>query len=123
MAGPNAAPGGPQYTKQDLHNAYAAVLGDLNDAYWAASDLNTKDRIYGNIEAVSNILTQLDAADIQARDAQYSALVQQVSTVNKSLSDLQQQINTLITRISTAATIASDIAKVVTVAAKVFAAV
>ena len=117
MAGPN--PVAPQYSKSDLRSAYSSLLNDLNDAYWAAGDLNVKDQIYGNIEAVGNLLSQLDATDLTTRDAQYSALTQQVGAVNKALSNLQQQINTMISRINTAATIAADIAKVLAIAAKV----
>jgi len=120
MGGFNAEPTGAQYTKQDLEDAYSSLLNDLNDAYWAAGDLRAKDQIYGCIEVITAILTQLDAADLENRDATYSALLQQVTTVNKELDDLQQQINSIISRINTAATIVSDVAKVLTVAAKVF---
>lgn len=126
MGGSNVAPvapAGAPYTKQDLEDAYASLLNDLNEAYWAANDLSVKDQIYGFIEEVTKILAQLDAVDLEKRDAAYSGLLQQVKAVNKGLQDLQQQINTIIRRISTAATIISDVAKVLTVAAKVFPAV
>jgi chromosome segregation ATPase len=119
MGGPDVASAAPAYTKDDLKSAYSSLLKDLNDAYWAAADLTAKDQIYANIETVTSVLSQLNAADLQARNSQYTALSQQVATVNKALTELQQQINTIISRISTAATIASDITKVLDIATKV----
>lgn len=119
----NATPVEPQYTKQDLNDAYSALLNDLNDAYWAASDVNAKDEIYGLIEAINTILTEMDAVDLESRDAAYTALLQKVTTVNKGLQVLQKQIDSIIKKISTAAAIVSDVTKVLTVAAKVLPAV
>ena len=118
MDAQNVVPGPPP-TAQDLSDAYSALLGDLNDAYWAASSLEVKDQLYGIIEAVTSLITQLVAADLASRDAAYAALVAQVAAVNKKLDVLQQQINSMINRINTAATIVSDVAKVLAVAATV----
>lgn len=115
----NAMPGAPQYTKQDLDDAYSVLLNDLNDAYWAAGDLTAKDQIYGLIEALNAMLTELDAADLESRDAAYAALLQQVTVVNKGLQSLQKQIDSIIKKINTAAAIISDVTKVLTIAAKV----
>src|SRR5487761_1726872 len=112
MGAKNVVPAGPQPTAQDLSNAYSALLGDVNDAYWAASNLEVKDQLYGIIEAVTSLITQLVATDLASRDAAYAALVAQVAAVNKKLDALQQQINSMINRINTAATIVSDVAKV-----------
>jgi hypothetical protein len=119
MGAQNVAPAGPQPAKQDLINAYSDLLGDLNDAYWAASSLDVKDQLYGIIEVVTSLVTQLVATDLASRDAAYAALVAQVSSTNKKLDALQQQINSMISRINTATTIVSDVAKVLAVAAKV----
>jgi peptidoglycan hydrolase CwlO-like protein len=105
---------------QDLNNAYSALLSELNQAYWAADSMDVKDQLYGIIEIVTGLITQLDATDLETRDAAYDALLAQVGTVNKELKTLQGQINSLINRISTAATIVSGIAKVLSVAAEVF---
>ncbi len=107
-------------TAQDLNDAYSELLDDLNEAYWAAGDMGTKDTLYGYIEAVSGIITQLDSADLASRDPAYTTLVANVSQINTQLGILQQQINTLIARINTAATVISDIAKVLAVAAQLF---
>jgi len=120
MGGLNVGPTEPQYNKQDLEKAYSSLLNDLNEAYWAAGDLQTKDKLYGYIEAITEILANIDATDLENRDAGYSSLLQQVSSVNKELQSLQGQINTIISRINIAATIVSDVTKVVTIATKVF---
>jgi hypothetical protein len=119
MGGQNVVPSGPQPSAQDLNNAYSDLLDDLNEAYWAAGTLEVKDQLYGAIEAVSDVISALDAADLQTRDARYASLVANVTNVNKQLGKLQQDINMMISRINTAAAIVSDVAKVVSVAAKV----
>lgn len=106
--------------QQNLSNSYSTLLGDLNQAYWAADSLDEKDQLYSIIEVVTNLITQLNAADLATRDAAYNALKSQVATVNKQLTDLQGKINQLINRISTAAAIISDITQVLTFAAQVF---
>jgi hypothetical protein len=116
----NVVPGNPQVSKQPLNNAYAALLQDLNDAYWAANTMDVKDQLYGYIEIVSSAVTQLDATDISSRDVAYAALVANIKDVNNKLGTLQQQINTIISRISTAANIISDIANVLSVTAQLF---
>lgn len=106
--------------QQNLSDAYSVLLGDLNQAYWAADSLDEKDRLYAIIEVVTNLRTQLVAADFATRNAAYDALKAQVGSVNNELKTLQSQIKELINRISTAAAIVSDIAQVLSVAARVF---
>lgn len=108
------------YSQQNLNDAYSQLLFDLNNAYWAAADMATKDQIYGYVEVVTNLITQLNAADLTARDATYTSLSQQVTTVNGQLKTLQQQISKIISRISTVTTILSDITKAIAVAAQFF---
>ena len=119
MGGQNVVPTGPQPSAQELNNAYSDLLDDLNEAYWAAGTLEVKDQLYGMIEAVTDVISALDSADLQSRDVSYASLVAKVSNVNKQLNVLQQNINTMISRINTAAAIVSDVAKVLSVAAKV----
>lgn len=119
MGGSTSAPAEPNFSKQDLQTSYACLLNDLNEAYWAAGDLNAKDQIYGCIEAITKILVALDAADLESRDAAYTTLSQEVADVNKRLEGLKEQIDHLISRINTIGTIVADITKVLTVAAKV----
>jgi hypothetical protein len=59
----------PQPSAQDLNNVYSDLLDDLSDAYWAAGTLQVKDQLYGVIEAVTDVISALDAADLQTRDA------------------------------------------------------
>jgi hypothetical protein len=122
MGSQNVVPAG-QPTVQDLNDAYSELLNDLNDAYWAASSMDAKDQLYGFIEAITSLVTQLNAADLTSRDAAYSALAVQVASANKQLGVLQKQINSLINRINTVAKIVADVDKVVAIAAKVVPAV
>lgn len=122
MGSQNVVPAG-QPTVQDLNDAYSELLNDLNDAYWAASSMDAKDQLYGFIEAITSLVTQLNATDLTSRDAAYSALAVQVASANKQLGVLQKQINSLINRINTVAKIIADVDKVVAIAAKVVPAV
>ena len=119
-AGQAAQPISPQ---QELNDAYSDLLDDLNEAYWAAGSLNTKDQIKGFIDAVTDVVTALDAADLSSRDAAYNELNTQVKGINNQLQTLQKQINGIISRINTAASIVSNISTVVSVAGRVFPAV
>jgi len=122
MSGQNLAPTG-QPTTQDLSNAYSDLLDDLNEAYWAASSIDVKDRLYGMIEAISDIISALDKADFESRDATYASLAAKVTDINKQLAKLQTQIGSMISRINTAAAIVSDVAKALTLAEKIITAV
>jgi septal ring factor EnvC (AmiA/AmiB activator) len=118
MGSQQVVPAG-QPTKQDLDDAYSDLLDDLNDAYWAASNMDAKDQLYGLTEVVTNLVTQLDATDLSSRNSAYQTLASQIASVNKQLDTLQKQINSLINRINTAAKIVADVAKVASIAAKV----
>jgi hypothetical protein len=109
------------YNQQDLNDAYSQLLFDLSNAFWAAADMATKDQLYGYVEVVTNLITQLNATDLTTRDETYTKASQQITTVNGQLKTLQGQISTIISRISTVSTIVSDIAKVLTVASQVMA--
>jgi hypothetical protein len=126
MGTQNPVPAGPRPTAQDLqdlNDAYSDLLDHLNDAYWAASSLEAKDQLYGAIEATSDLVTQLEAADLTSRDSKYLTLVANVTNVNKQLETLQGKINSLISRINTSAAIVSDVAKVLALAGKLIPAV
>jgi hypothetical protein len=112
-------PPGSPLTVKDLSDAYSDLLDDLNDAYWAASSIDTKDQIYGMIEAVGGIISELDSADLNSRDAAYGVLVTNIASLNKQLEALQKGINSLISRINTSASVISDITKILSVAAKI----
>jgi|SRR5579872_4851225 len=109
-----------QPSAQDLNDAYSQLLGDLNEAYWAAGTMAVKDQIKGIMDEVSDVIAELDAADLATRNAAYDGLSARVAAVNNQLQILQKQINGIISRINTAASIVSDITKVVSVAAEVF---
>jgi hypothetical protein len=119
MGAVGPVPAAIAYSQQDLNDAYSQLLFDLSNAYWAAGDMATKDQLYGYVEVVTNLITQLNATDLTIRDAQYTKASQQINAVNGQLKTLQGQITSLINRISTVSTIVADITKVLTVAAQV----
>ena|ERR1022692_2232810 len=113
----------PPASKQDLNDAYADLLDHLNEAYWAAGTREAKERIKRMIDAVTDAVTALDAADLTARDAAYTALNTKVVAVNGQLQTLQKEINGIVSKINAAKAIVEDITKVISVAAKVFSAI
>jgi hypothetical protein len=106
-----------QVTEDDL-SAYQDLYDQLRQAYWAASNIESKDMLIGLKEAVSDILTDLNRSDLQEGTAEYQTLTTSIKTVNDKLATLKSKIDNLIHDIKLASQIASAIDKVITVAAK-----
>ena len=117
--GTNPASAG-QPSAQDLDDAYSELLNHLQAAFFAAATPADKAQINSLIHAVTDVITHLVGADLAKRDAAFTALSNQVTTVNTQLQTVQKQIDGIISRISSAATIIADITKVVSLAAQVF---
>lgn len=115
----NAGAPAPQPTAQDLNDAYSQLLNDLDTAFFAAS-LADQQQLKPIMDAVTDVITALNAADFSSRDAAFTVLSNQVKKANTQLQTLQQQINGVISRITTAATIVNGITKVVGLAAQAF---
>ena len=115
----NTGPAG-QPSAQDLNDAYSQLLNDLQSAFFAAAAPRDKAEINLLIHAVTDVITHLVGVDLAKRDAAFTALSNQVTTVNQRLETVQQQVDGIVSRINSAATIIADITKVVSLAAKVF---
>lgn len=108
----SAAPISPVLTNPDSIQAYQALFDALSRAYWEASDINFKDTIHGAQEAVYNIITELDEAQLEANTAKFLALVPAIKNANTALKKIQDSINDITKNISTAATVIAAIGKV-----------
>ncbi len=91
--------------------AYQDVYDALGRAYWEASDINSKDLIYGAQEAIGEILTTLDEQDLASNTNVFIQLQPKIAAVNASLKTIQAQIATITKNISTAATVIAVISK------------
>jgi hypothetical protein len=116
-AGSAAAPGP---SGQDLNDAYSQLLNHLNEAYWAAGTTSDREQIKVVMDDVTDVITGLNATDLETRDDAYIALSAHVKTANKQLETLQHDIKGIVSGINTAAAIVSDISTVVSLAAQVF---
>jgi hypothetical protein len=112
----------PPPTATDVDN-YRTSLIDLLNLLWDAlrrpSSDDAGDRIMDLAENVSDILTKLNQAALNANTAQYTALKPSVDAVNAQLTSAQKQINDWVQVASVASQIASAIGQAINLAAKV----
>jgi len=106
--------------KTDVHDAFQQLYDALDDAYWAATTIETKDRIRGVAEAILDAITELNRKEFDERSAKFQELGQTMSKVNAKLSQLKDDIDNLIHNIKTAATVASYIDRAIELAVKYF---
>ncbi|MCU1324428.1 MAG: hypothetical protein JWM43_4077 [Acidobacteriaceae bacterium] len=97
---------------------YQNLFDTLGDAYWAASDLASKDQIQGAREAVHTILTAITRAKIAKNTSELIRLGPMVTKTNVALKQLQKDINGIVKKIQVAADVENAIAKVLSLAGK-----
>jgi hypothetical protein len=102
----------PNLQNPDLAASYQAVYDALGKAYWEASDINSKDLIYGAQEAIGEIITKLDEQGIADNTSSFVQLQTRIAAVNASLKTIRDQIANITKNINTAATVVSTISKV-----------
>ncbi len=101
----------PILQNPDPAAAYQAVYDALGNAYWEASDINSKDLVYGAQQAIAEILTALDEQDLASNTSIFIQLQPKIAAVNASLKTIQEQISTITKNINTASTVISVISK------------
>jgi hypothetical protein len=106
------APVSPVLSNPTSVDAYQALYDALSRAYWEASDLVSKDTIHGAQEAVYDIITQLDEAQLEANTTKFLALIPVIKNANAALAKIQSSIEQITKNISTAATVIAAINKV-----------
>jgi hypothetical protein len=107
-------------TQQDVHDAYGELYQALTNAYWAASTIVDKDRIRGAADAVFDILTALNRAEIKSRTQDYADLKTQVDAITKKLTALQQDIDSINHKIDIATNVVQRITKALDLGGKFF---
>src|SRR5579864_4243844 len=107
-------------TQQEAHDAFEQLYYALDDAYWAASTIQDKDRIRGIQSVVFEILTQLNQADITSRTADFKALAGTFTSIQKKLQDLQSDVDTIIHATQIASKVVNATVQVLSVAARFF---
>ena len=103
----------------DTIAAYRALYDTLGRAYWEASDINAKDTIQGARDAIYDILTDLNIAQLQANTAIFLALIPKVRQTNVALGKIKDDITSITKNINTASSVIACIAKMMTIVGKI----
>jgi len=107
----SAAPS-PILQNPDPGATYQAAYDALGRAYWDASDVHSKDLIYGAQQAIGDILTAINQQQLTANTALFVQLTPKIKAINTALAAIQEQITTITKNIDTAATVISAVTKV-----------
>jgi hypothetical protein len=103
----------------DTIAAYRTLYDTLGRAYWEASDINSKDIIQGARDAIYDILTDLNIAQLQANTALFLALIPRVRQINVALSKIEDDIAGITKNINTASSVIASITKILTIVGKI----
>jgi hypothetical protein len=103
------------FSNPDTVVTYKALYDILGRAYWEASDLNAKDTIQGARDSIYEILTDLNAAKLEANTALFLALQAKIRDTNKALDEIKEKVNSITKNISTASSVIAAIAKVLSI--------
>ncbi|HYL16256.1 MAG TPA: hypothetical protein VEV41_24700 [Terriglobales bacterium] len=107
-------------TQQEVHDAFEELYQSLTEAYWVASTITDKDRLRGAADAVYDIVTALNQADIKSRSQDYVTLKDQVIVVNKKLTAIQTDIDSIIHTMGVASGVVQAISKALDFGGKFF---
>ncbi len=107
-------------TDSELRDAYQDLYNQLDEAYWASTTIEAKDSIRGISEVVSDILTEINRADLSSRTEEYVALEKSIKDVNKSIDKLKKEIDKIIKKVKLAGQILNAIDKALDTAGKFF---
>ncbi len=107
-------------SQQEVHDVFGELYQSLTEAYWVASTIVDKDRLRGAADAVFDILTALNRADIKSRTEEYAILKDQVNSITKKLAALQSEIDSIIHNVTVATSVVQAIGKGLDFADKFF---
>ena len=94
---------------------YKTLYDTLGRAYWEASDINAKDTIQGARDAIYDILTDLNRAQLEANTALYLAVMPKIRQTNAALEKIKEQIGQITKNINTASSVVAAVAKVISI--------
>src|SRR5215831_630814 len=87
--------------------AYEEVYDALRNAYWDATDIDSKDRIHGSMEAIADIITAYDEDDLANNTALFLQLTPKIKAINQSLEGIKDDIAKITRNINTATIVVS----------------
>jgi DUF1680 family protein len=108
-------------TQKDVQAAFQSLYDGLTQAYWSASTIEAKDRIYGVEEIVFDILTDLEKNDLESDYDAFKTVKANVAPVLKKLDALKKEIDDVIQAVKVATEVAGYLDQAIKLAAKYFA--
>lgn len=108
----------PSLANPDTIVTYKALYDTLGRAYWEASDINAKDTIQGVRDAIYDIITDLNIAQLKANTALYLAVMPKIRHTNAALGKIKDDISSITKNINTAATVMASITKLLAIIGK-----
>lgn len=100
----------------DKSNEFAVALGEcfnaLDDAFWAASSMETKDRIVGCMRHVAEMRDVMMLQDMDARSTAFAKAAERIAAGNKRLEKLKEDIDDLINKVDAITNVIGTIGKV-----------
>ena len=102
-----------------LASSLKALMNALDDAYWSASDIGSKDTLYSLNQSVTDVYDSVVAAQISADDTQLGTFQTTLNNTVAAMQNTQKQISNLTKSVQDAAAVASAIDQVINTAKSV----
>jgi hypothetical protein len=101
----------------DPAEAYEDVYDALSKAYWDATDVDSKDRIHGAMEAIAEIITAYDEEDLANNTTLFLQLKPKINATNAALKSIKDDIAKITRNINTVTEVTAAVSKVLSVMA------
>jgi hypothetical protein len=102
----------PVLQNPDPADAYKELYDSLDDAYWEASDISSKDLVHGVETEIGEILDAIVQQQLATNTALFTAMGAQITATNAGLKKIQAQIDDITKNIATAGKVLGAITKV-----------
>jgi hypothetical protein len=102
----------PVLQNPDPGAIYKAAYDALGRAYWDASDVQSKDLVFGAQQAIGDMITAIDEQQLATNTALFVQLTPKIKAINAALLEIQKQIATITRNIDTAASVIAAANKV-----------
>ncbi len=96
----------------DIGDAYQEAYDALGRAYWEATDIESKDLIYGAQEAIGEIITSLDEEELATNTQEFIRIKPTIDGANTALKKIKDQIAQITRNIATASMVVAAASKV-----------
>lgn len=102
----------PALQNPDPTDAYKELYDSLDDAYWYASDLSSKDLVHGVETEVGGILDAIVQQQLASNTAVFTALGAKIQATNEGLKKIQANIDKITQNIELTGKLLAAISKV-----------